>query len=122
MQNVVFTSNEKRVIIISGRGVDIPMSLTVDQVEHVARLARLEISPEEKERFTHQLNDILQYVEKLQQLDTEGIEPTAHVIPLQNVFRDDKTCPSFDKEDILANAPDREEDFFRVPQIMEESN
>ena len=98
------------------------MSLTVDQVEHVARLARLELSPEEKERFTYQLNDILQYVEKLQQLETDGIEPTAHAIPLQNVFRKDKIRPSFSREDILANAPDREGDFFRVPQIMEENN
>lgn len=97
------------------------MSLTMNEVEHVARLARLELSTEEKERFTHQLNDILQYVEKLKELDTEGVEPTAHAIPLQNVLRGDAVRPSLDREDVLANAPDREEAFFKVPKIIEES-
>lgn len=97
------------------------MGLTINEVEHVARLARLELSAEEKERFTHQLNDILQYVEKLKELDTDGVEPTAHVIPLQNVLREDAVRPSLDREDVLANAPDREEAFFKVPKIIEES-
>jgi aspartyl-tRNA(Asn)/glutamyl-tRNA(Gln) amidotransferase subunit C len=97
------------------------LGLTINEVEHVARLARLELSAEEKERFTHQLNDILQYVEKLKELDTDGVEPTAHVIPLQNVLREDAVRPSLDREDVLANAPDREEAFFKVPKIIEES-
>lgn len=97
------------------------MALTNQEVEQVARLARLELSTEEKERFTHQLNDILTYVEKLKELDTSGVEPTAHAIPLRNVFREDKVRPSLDREAVLANAPAREEVFFKVPQIMEES-
>lgn len=97
------------------------MALSTSEVEHVARLARLELSDEEKERFTHQLNDILQYVEKLKELNTEGVEPTAHAIPLQNIFREDQVRPSMDREAVLSNAPDREDVFFKVPQIMEES-
>jgi aspartyl-tRNA(Asn)/glutamyl-tRNA(Gln) amidotransferase subunit C len=96
------------------------MALTKDTVEHVARLARLELSEAEKEEFTLQLNEILTFVEELNQLDTTGIEPTAHAIPVNNVFRPDQVQPSLDPELVLANAPDRIGDFFKVPKTLEE--
>lgn len=96
------------------------MSLTKAEVEHVARLARLDLTEAEKEEYTLQLNEILSFVEKLNQLDTTGVEPTAHAIPIHNVFRSDKTEPSLDPEKVLANAPDRVEDFFKVPKSLED--
>ncbi|HBE80088.1 MAG TPA: Asp-tRNA(Asn)/Glu-tRNA(Gln) amidotransferase subunit GatB [Firmicutes bacterium] len=96
------------------------MPLTKAEVEHVARLARLELSESEKEEFPGQLNGILDFVEKLNKLDTASIEPTAHAIPVTNVFRPDQEVPSFDPELALANAPDRLDNFFKVPKILEE--
>jgi aspartyl-tRNA(Asn)/glutamyl-tRNA(Gln) amidotransferase subunit C len=96
------------------------MSLTKTEVEHVARLARLELSESEQEEFTGQLNDILGFVEKLNKLDTANIEPTAHAIPVTNVFRPDQVGTSLDSELALANAPDRVDNFFKVPKILEE--
>lgn len=96
------------------------MSLTKAEVEHVARLARLELNESEKEEFTGQLNDILGFMEKLNQLDTASIEPTAHAIPVTNVFRPDKAGTSLDPDSALANAPDRVDDYFKVPKILEE--
>ncbi len=81
------------------------MALTRDEVLHVADLARLSLMPEEIEVVTRQLNDILAYVEKLQELDTEGVEPLAHVIPVFNVFREDAVSPGLDREAALSNAP-----------------
>jgi aspartyl-tRNA(Asn)/glutamyl-tRNA(Gln) amidotransferase subunit C len=95
------------------------MSLTKAEVEHVARLARLELSESEKEEFTWQLNEILDFVEKLNKLDTSNIEPTAHAIPVSNVFRPDQVVPSLDLEQALANAPDRMGNFFKVPKTLE---
>jgi aspartyl-tRNA(Asn)/glutamyl-tRNA(Gln) amidotransferase subunit C len=95
------------------------MSLTKAEVEHVARLARLELSESEKEEFTGQLNEILDFVEKLNKLDTSNIEPTAHAIPVTNVFRPDQVVPSLDLELALANAPDRIGNFFKVPKTLE---
>ena len=94
------------------------MALTRDEVLHAANLARLSLAPEEIELFTRQLNDILAYVEKLQELDTTGVEPLAHVIPLCNVFREDVVAPGLDREAALANAPAREEGAFVVPRII----
>lgn len=96
------------------------MSLTKSEVEHVARLARLALTEAEKEEFTGQLNEILGFVEKLNEVDTSGIEPTAHAIPIHNVFRADEAKPSMDPEKVLANAPDRTGDFFKVPKILED--
>ena len=89
------------------------------EVEHVARLARLTFSPEEIELFTHQLNAILNHFEQLKELDTTGIEPTSHAIPLSNVFKEDKAKDSLTAEATLSNAPDKKEDCFRVPRIIE---
>jgi len=95
------------------------MKITRVEVEHVAQLARLELSDEEKETFTGQMDAILAYVDKLNELDTTGIVPTAHAVPMENAFRDDLETPSIGVENALANAPDRAEGFFRVPKVIE---
>jgi aspartyl-tRNA(Asn)/glutamyl-tRNA(Gln) amidotransferase subunit C len=95
------------------------MKITREQVEHVARLARLELSDAEKELFTGQLDGILAYVDKLNKLDTSGIVPTAHAVPMENAFREDVVTASLGVERALANAPDRSESFFRVPKVIE---
>ncbi|MBC8123750.1 MAG: Asp-tRNA(Asn)/Glu-tRNA(Gln) amidotransferase subunit GatC [Gemmatimonadaceae bacterium] len=90
-----------------------------DQVRKVAFLARLELDEQEQERFTEQLGAILDHIAQLQQLDTEGVEPTARAIEMSNVVREDTLKPWQNREAILANAPARESDFFRVPRIMD---
>jgi aspartyl-tRNA(Asn)/glutamyl-tRNA(Gln) amidotransferase subunit C len=94
------------------------MSVTFVDVEHIAALARLEFSDEEKEHFTHQLNEILAYIEKLNELDTAAVEPLSHVIELDNVFRDDIVMPSLLPEEALVNAPSRTESHFKVPKVI----
>ncbi len=96
------------------------MRLSREQVEHVALLARLEISEEEKERYTHELNQILEHFEALQKLDTENVPPTSHAIPMTNVLREDEPRPSLPREEVLQNAPDPAEGCFRVPRVVEE--
>ena len=95
------------------------MKITVADVEHVARLARLEVSESEKTLFAVQMGAILGYVEKLKELDTEGILPTSHAVPMENSFREDAACPSIGITKALANAPDRAESFYRVPRVIE---
>ena len=90
------------------------------EVERVAQLARLELSPEERERMREQLDRILGYIDKLRQLDTAGVEPTSHAVPMVNVFREDELRPCLSPEEMLANAPDRSGEFFRVPRIIED--
>ena len=89
-------------------------------VEHVARLARLALDDAELERMREQLNGILGYIDKLRVLDTTGVEPTSHAVPLVNVMRDDATRPCLPPDEALANAPERSGQFFRVPKIIEE--
>ncbi|HTL61969.1 MAG TPA: Asp-tRNA(Asn)/Glu-tRNA(Gln) amidotransferase subunit GatC [Nitrospira sp.] len=96
------------------------MEITEQEVEKVAKLARLEISPAEKEAFAKQLSQILTHVETLNRYDTAGVEPTATVLGQANVFREDVVRPSLPVEQALANAPDREADAFAVPRILEE--
>jgi len=86
----------------------------------VARLARLELSAADKERMRSELDGILSYIDKLRALDTRDVEPTSHAVPVTNVMRDDVERPSLPQEDMLANAPDRHRDMFRVPKIIEE--
>ena len=88
-------------------------------IEKVARLARLELSEEEKKTFGNQLEQILTYMEQLNRLDTTGVEPTSHAIPIQNAFRGDETKPSFPQEEVLGIGPDQEEGYFKVPRIIE---
>ncbi|MEV5030410.1 Asp-tRNA(Asn)/Glu-tRNA(Gln) amidotransferase subunit GatC [Paenibacillus sp. LPE1-1-1.1] len=95
------------------------MSITPKDVEHVARLARLELSDSEKDKFTEQLNAILKYAEKLNGLDTENVEPTSHVLPITNVMRADENRPSLPIEKVLLNAPDDEDGQFKVPAVLE---
>jgi aspartyl-tRNA(Asn)/glutamyl-tRNA(Gln) amidotransferase subunit C len=94
------------------------MALTREEVLHVAQLARLALEPAEVELFTRQLNDILAYVEKLQELDTTGVTPMAHVIPVFNAFREDEVTTGLPREKALKNAPAREEGSFVVPRII----
>lgn len=95
------------------------MSITIKDVEHVADLARLELSDAEKEMFTGQLNAILQFAEQLNGLDTENVEPTSHPMPLSNVLREDVARPSWPIEKVFANAPEEEEGQFKVPAVLE---
>jgi aspartyl-tRNA(Asn)/glutamyl-tRNA(Gln) amidotransferase subunit C len=94
--------------------------ITRQDVEHVAELARLELTAAEKERFIAQLNNILTYIAKLGELDTTDVEPTSHVIPMANVFRDDDVQPSLERDLVLQNAPQESHFFFKVPRIIEE--
>jgi aspartyl-tRNA(Asn)/glutamyl-tRNA(Gln) amidotransferase subunit C len=91
-----------------------------EDVEHVAELARLALTAAEKEQFITQLNEILTYMEKLNELDTTDVEPTSHVIPMSNVFRDDEVQASLDRDAVLQNAPEAAHFFFKVPRIIEE--
>ena len=95
------------------------MKITREQVEHVATLARLELTGGEIEMLTGQMDAILAYVEKLNELNTDGIVPTSHAVPMENAFRDDAVRPSIGTENALANAPARMEDFFQVPKVIE---
>ncbi len=94
------------------------MAVTLKDVEHIARLAKLEFSEAEKETFTHQLNAILAYVEQLNTLDTGTVEPLSHVIDVQNVFREDVVQPGLTPADALKNAPAKTEKFFKVPKVI----
>ena len=94
------------------------MALTREEDSHVAHLARLSLRPEEIDLFTRQLNDILEYVAKLQELDTAGVLPLAHVIPVSNAFREDRVEVGLDREFTLENAPAREEGSFVVPRVI----
>ena len=96
------------------------MEITKQEVERVAKLARLEVSEAEQSAFAKQLSQILTHVETLKQFDTEGIQPTATVLGQINVFRDDEVRPCLPVEKALANAPEREADAFSVPRIIEE--
>lgn len=96
------------------------MRLSKDEVEKVAKLARLEITEAEKEAFSEQLSSILTYMDQLKGLDTEGVEPTATVLEQTNVFREDEVRPSLPVDRALANAPDQAGGFFSVPRIIEE--
>ena len=89
-------------------------------VEHVARLARLALTDAELEKMRDQLNGILTYIEKLNALETDGVEPTSHAVPLVNVMRDDETWTCLPQDVALANAPERSDAFFRVPRIIED--
>src|SRR5438093_2587846 len=93
--------------------------LTREEVEHIAMLARLGLTEEEKATFGEQLSSILDYMRALSEVDTSNIPPTAQVIHLQNVMRADEVRPSLPMERVLANAPDREGNFFRVPPVLE---
>ena len=95
------------------------MELSRAEVEHIAALARLGLTDSEKELYAVQLSDILDHFQSLQKLDTEAVEPTTTAIPLQNVMKEDQVSPSSPPEDILYNAPDAIDGFFRVRAVLE---
>ena len=91
--------------------------ITTKDVEHVAKLARLELTEQEKEIFTHQLGDVLAHVEKMNEVDTNGVEPMNHPIDFVNVMREDNKIYENTREELMSNAPDIEGEFFKVPKI-----
>jgi aspartyl-tRNA(Asn)/glutamyl-tRNA(Gln) amidotransferase subunit C len=97
------------------------MGIERSDVEHVARLARLALSEEELDLFQSQLSRILDHAARVTALDTDGVEPTSHAIPLVNVFRADEVVPPLSREEALSNAPLIEDGFFRVPRILDEA-
>jgi aspartyl-tRNA(Asn)/glutamyl-tRNA(Gln) amidotransferase subunit C len=95
------------------------MPLTPEEVDHIALLGRLELTEGERENFTRQLSAILDYFQQLKGLDTTGVLPTSHVIPMQNVLREDEPKPSLSQQEALANAPQEQQGCFQVPRIIE---
>ena len=96
------------------------MALSREEVQHIARLARVGLSEDDIARFREQLSEILDYFQRLREVNTDDVPPTAHTLPLHNVMRDDSPGRPFDKDDVLANAPHREGDCFRVEAVLEE--
>jgi aspartyl-tRNA(Asn)/glutamyl-tRNA(Gln) amidotransferase subunit C len=94
--------------------------LTLEQIAHVARLARLAMSEDEMRQMEKHINNLMAQFERLQELDTTGVEPTAHSFPVYNVMREDEVRPSLSQDEILANAPDQRDGCFLVPIIVEE--
>ena len=96
--------------------------LTEEQVRHVTKLARLKCSDDEIKEFTDQLGAILEYVAQLEEVDTENVEPLAHCLPVHNVFRQDEVKPSLSNDAALANAPQRDGEFFSVPKVLDDAS
>lgn len=95
------------------------MKITRETIEHVANLARLNLTEQETEKLTSEMASIISYVDKLNELDTSDIQPTQHVLSISNVFREDKVEASYQREKILANAPSQENGCFKVPKVVE---
>ena len=95
------------------------MKITKEEVLHVAKLARLNLTEEETERLMNDMGSIIGFADKLNELNTEGVVPTAHAIPMQNAFREDEVKPSYEREDILKNAPSSDGDGFLIPKVVE---
>ena len=95
------------------------MQITKKTINHVANLARLNLKDEEVNTLLTQMGEILTYIDKLNSLDTSNVKPMEHVKPISNVFRDDVIAPSFNRDDILKNAPEKEDGAFSVPKIMD---
>jgi aspartyl-tRNA(Asn)/glutamyl-tRNA(Gln) amidotransferase subunit C len=98
---------------------EIMTKITIEEVEHVAHLARLTFDEEQKKRLAEQLARILDYIGQLNELDTEDVKPTSHVIPVKNVVRPDAAIPSLTRDEALANAPSSVDGLFEVPKIVE---
>ena len=94
------------------------MSITSADIDKIANLAKLDLSKAEREKFASQLSDIVSYIEKLNQLNTDDVTPLAHVNNLANVFREDKARPSMEKQDVFKNSPQHDDDFFLVPKVI----
>jgi len=96
------------------------MKISKDDVINVAELARLEFKEEELEKFTEQLGNILEYIEQLSELNTDNVEPTSHVLDISTPLREDKVVEWLNTEEVLKNAPESEDNFFIVPQVIED--
>jgi len=94
------------------------MTLNAQEVAQVALLARLRLDPDELQTYTEQINEIVHYVEQLQQVPTEGVEPLAHGVEVRDVFREDKRAPALEREAALSNAPKRNQEAFLVPPVL----
>lgn len=97
------------------------MSVTKNEVKKIAELARLEFNENELENYTHEMNKILEYVEKLNEIDTSNIEPLSHPVENTNVFREDKNKESVNREEALKNAPDSNSEYFKVPKVISQN-
>ncbi len=97
------------------------MSITENDVKYIADLARLKLTEKEIDYFAGQLSAIISYIDQLKEVDTANVEPTTHVMPMQNVFREDVVRPSLRSEDVMRNAPSKESSLFKVPRIIEEA-
>ena len=95
------------------------MKITIKDVEYVAKLARLLLTVDEKKKFAGQLNAILEHMDELNKLDTEGVPPTSHAVAMKNVFREDEIEKSDTSNDIISNAPEKENRFFKVKKVIE---
>ncbi len=95
------------------------MAISKKEVEYVANLARLSLTEEEKERFTDQLDHILEYIQQLNQLDTKNVPATSHVLSIKNIWREDEVTPSLPLSETLSNAPQASGNFFFVPKVIE---
>ncbi len=98
------------------------MSLSLEEVEHIARLARLDLAPAEKELYRTQLSAILEYAARLQAVDTAGIPPTSSVLPPRSALRTDEARPGLERETLLSNAPEAEQEQFRIPAVFDASD
>ncbi|HXN06268.1 MAG TPA: Asp-tRNA(Asn)/Glu-tRNA(Gln) amidotransferase subunit GatC [Nitrospiria bacterium] len=95
------------------------MKISDEEVAHVARLAKLALSDEEKSAYTRQMEQILTHIDQLNEVETKGVEPTSHAIRIENIFREDQVTTSLPLDQALGNAPDQDQAFFRVPKIIE---
>lgn len=95
------------------------MKISSDEVKHIAKLAKLSLSDDEVEKYAKDLGEIATFVEKLNEVDIAGVKPTAHILDIQNVFREDEVKPSFDREEMLMNAPSKEAGCISVPKVVE---
>ena len=94
------------------------MSISLEEVEHIAKLARLQLTDEEKKRFQVELGKILEYFDQLKKLDTEKVPPMTHAVPIENVLREDQAKPSLPVEEALQNAPEKKDSYFQVPKVV----
>ncbi|MDP8244144.1 MAG: Asp-tRNA(Asn)/Glu-tRNA(Gln) amidotransferase subunit GatC [Candidatus Hinthialibacter antarcticus] len=95
------------------------MSISSDELKHIALLSRLELTDDEAELYTQHIGEVLDYVEKLNELDVTGVEATSHAVPMQNIMRDDVIEPGLEIDESLKNAAEKEERYFRVPRVTE---
>lgn len=94
------------------------MKVSLEEVRHIAKLAKLKLKEDEEIKFQNELSQILEYMDKLNELDTTNVEPLSHPIPVENIFREDELKPSIPREEALKNAPDTDGEFFKVPKVI----